>query len=98
MRKYYHATPFKNFSSILDNGIKVGYDGITYLAETKEDAYRFIALRCFETVLVIEVELDESKVVETFDHNPNFFKCKAFGYPELITANEMISFWKFERN
>lgn len=97
MKKYYHATALKNLVSILDNGLHVGCDRITYLAETKEEAYRFIVLRCFEDILVIEVELDETKVEETFDHNPNFFKCKAFGYPELITPDEMTNFWKFER-
>jgi len=97
MKKYFHATPMKNLDSILESGVKVGCDGITYLAETKEEAYRFVALRCFEDILVVEVELDENKVEETFDHNPNFFKCKAFGYPELITPDEITNLWKFER-
>lgn len=98
MKKYYHATPMRNLVSILDNGLKVGCDGITYLAETKEDAYKFVVLRCWgEEILVIEVELDENKVEETFDHNPNFFKCRAFGYPTLITPDEMTNFFKFER-
>lgn len=98
MKKFYHATPWENLDSILDRGLLVGYDGITYLAETKEDAYRFISLRCFgKPVLVIEVELDESKVEETFDHSFNFFRCRAFGYPETIPFVQMTDFWKFEK-
>lgn len=84
-KKYYHATPFKNLTSVLDNGIRIGYDGITYLAENPDEAYRFIALRCWDDdILVIEVELEENKVEEIFDHNSNFWKCRAFGYTEVI--------------
>lgn len=98
MRQFYHATPMRNLSSILDKGLLVGFDGITYLAETPQDACKFIALWCFgEPILVIEVELDESKVKETFDHNPNFFRCKAFGYPDTIPVERMTNFWKFEK-
>lgn len=98
MKKYYHATPMRNLDSILDEGIKVGYDKITYLAETKDEAYRFIVLRCLnEDILVIEVELDENKVEETFDHNFNFWKCKAFGYADTITPDKMTNFWKFAK-
>lgn len=98
MKKFYHATPLENFGSILNQGLLVGFDGITYLAETIPEAYRFISIRCFgKPVLVIEVELDESKVQETFDHNHSFFKCRAFGYPDTIPLEQMTNFWKFEK-
>lgn len=97
-KKYYHATPLKNLISILDNGLRTGYDGITYLTENPDEAYRFVAVRCWDDdILVIEAELEESKVEETFDHNPNFWKCKAFGYTETITSDEMTDFLKYER-
>lgn len=98
MKKYYHATPFKNLYSILEEGLKVGYDGITYLAETPQDALKFICLRCFDDILVIEVELDETKVQETFDHSYAFFKCRAYGYNELITVTQMTDFVKYGKN
>ena len=85
--KYYHATSNSNFHSILDAGeIKPGYDGIVYLADSAENAIKFIALRCFtETINIFEIDgLDESKVEETFDHSESFFQCKAYGYPDPI--------------
>lgn len=96
-KKFYHATDYKNFNSIINEGIKPGCDGIVYLAEDKEEAYRFVALRFYEEVLVVEVELEESKVEETFDHNYNFFKCRAFGYPEAIDLDSMVNFWKYSK-
>lgn len=89
MTKYYHATPLVNMASILEEGLKVGCDGISYLAETPEDALKFVYLRQYKEVLVIEVELDETKVEETFDHSYAFFKCRAFGYPETVPPKQM---------
>lgn len=94
-KKFYHATDFKNLHSILEEGIKPGFEGIVYLAETKEDARKFVALRFYEKVVVIEVELEESDVEETFDHNYSFFKCRAFGYPGTIHLRQMTNFWKY---
>lgn len=92
MSKYYHATKRNAFKSILqDEVIKRGFDGIVYLAETYDEAVRFIALRAFgQDIVVLEIEFDDEaskKIEETFDHNPNFFRCKAFGYPEDIPAD-----------
>lgn len=38
---YYHATPYENLESILENGIKKRVDGVVYLTEGKDEAMRF---------------------------------------------------------
>lgn len=40
---YYHATPYENLESILENGIKRGVDGVVYLTEGRDEAMRFFA-------------------------------------------------------
>ena len=88
-KKYYHATPLINLHSILGSGeIRKGFDSVVYLAESEEEALRFIALRCFDSIAVLEIEVpDESKVVETFDHSYRFLQCRAFRYPENIPTS-----------
>lgn len=95
MRKFYHATPYSNLLSILSNGIKTGVDKVVYLAETKESALKFICIRCFDPILVIEIELDEDKVEESFDHSYQFFKEKAFVYPKDIPAHKLGNMWRY---
>lgn len=96
MKKFYHATPYDNLLSILSNGLKTGVDKVVYLAETKEAALKFICIRCFDPILVIEVELDEAQVEESFDHSYAFFKEKAFTYPDNIPADQLGNMWKYD--
>lgn len=100
-KTYYHATPMKNRESILQNGIKVGCDGVTYLTETKEDSIKFLIARDMDGFYIIEVLLEEDQVEESFDHDMDFFKCRAFSYAELIKREEMTAFYiyikKFNR-
>lgn len=95
MKKFYHATPYTNLGSILVNGLRTGYDGVVYLAETQEAALKFICIRCFNPILVIEVELDESCVSESFDHSYSFFQEKAFTYPNCIPADQLGDMWRY---
>ena len=90
--KYYHATNFDNASSIIqDKEIRTGCDGIVYLADSVDNALKFVCLRAFaETIIVFEIDIpkDENKFVEeTFDHNYKFFKCKSYGYPKNISTS-----------
>lgn len=94
--KFYHATPYKNLGSILNKGILPGVDGVVYLAKTKEAALKFLCIRCSSPILVIEVDLDEGKVKESFDHSFTFFKEKAFVYPELIPADSLGRMWQYD--
>lgn len=97
-KSYYHATSIKNLESMIENGIKPGIDGIVYLAESEQDALKFISIRCFDDILVLEVKLPKEKVFETFDHSYAFFKCKAFGYPENIPIEFVTKATKYEMN
>lgn len=96
-KTYYHATPFENLESIMDQGILRGCDGVVYLAEKPYEAARFVAIRGYMKILVLGIELEEDLVSESFDHNFLFFKCQAFTYPEDISADEITEFLKYER-
>lgn len=87
-KRYYHATDYKNVNSIFIEGIKPGVDGITYLCEDPRHAANFVALRGIFKIAIFELELDESEVEETFDHNARFFKCKAYGYKHVYPVDE----------
>ena len=88
LKSYYHATPFENLGSIMENGIQTGCDGVVYLTEKPEEAARFVAVRGYKKILTIEVRLEESMVKESFDHSEMFFKCKAYSYSENISIDE----------
>lgn len=94
--KYYHATSEYAFYKIINEGIKTGFDGIVYLADSKENALKFISFRLInEPIYVLEVELNENEVEETFDHSYKFFKCKAYGYAKNIPFNKITNAWMF---
>lgn len=80
----YHATSVDNMTKIMYDGIKPGCDGIVYLAETDNDAYKFVCLRMLEKIAVFKVNVNVEDVFETFDHSQQFFKCKAFGHKGTI--------------
>lgn len=97
MKKYYHATDFDNLGSILDKGVLPNsIEGIVYLTEEPTDAIKFLFIRGIKTILVVEVELNESEVTEQFDHNQIFFKCKAFGYGNIISTDQITNYLKYE--
>ena len=79
-KTYYHATPFENLVSIMDQGIRKSRDGVVYLTEKPEEATRFVVIRGHVDILVCEVQIEENMVEETFDHSEAFFKCRAYGY------------------
>lgn len=88
LKSYYHATPFENLGSIFRKGIVKGCDGVVYLTEKPEEAARFVAIRGHKKILVIEVEVEDYMVTESFDHSEAFFKCKAYSYPHNISIDE----------
>lgn len=87
----YHATSYDNLDSIIDNGIRKSAEGIVYLADSFENAAKFLWVRMIPDIIVFKVEVDEDKVEEQFDHNYNFFKCRAYGYKGDI-GTSMIDF------
>lgn len=95
-KTYYHATPFENLESIVDQGIRKGCDGVVYLTENSGDAAKFLVIRGCKKILIIGVNLEEDLVAESFDHSEAFFKCKAYMYFENIPLNCFISIQTFE--
>lgn len=95
--KYYHGTSYSNLLKIINDGkIKKSIEGIVYLAKTKEDAFKFVALRYMtEDIAVIELDLNEKNIEETFDHSPTFFKAKAYGYFGDISTDYVTNCWKY---
>jgi len=72
--KYYHATTEKTMEKIFTDGaIRKSWDGCVYLCTTAVDACKFLILRGIKRMIVVEVELDESEVEESHDHNEHFF-------------------------
>lgn len=99
MKVLYHATDYNNLISILEHGLKPGYDEVVYLAETPEDALKFVCLRGYKNIVTLQVKIykkDEDKIQETFDHNYNFFKCRAFGYYGTIPPKNITPLMKYE--
>ena len=80
-KRYYHAATPETMKKIIADGmVKRSWDGCVYLCEKPKDAAKFVAIRGYNTIEVVEVILPESKVKESFDHSPEFFGCKAFLY------------------
>lgn len=99
MKIYYHATDYNNLNSIIRNGLTASpIDKMVYLAETEEDAVKFVILRGYKDIVTFKVKVykrDENKVIETFDHSYNFFKCRAFGYKGNISPDNIIPSRKY---
>lgn len=91
MKQFYHATDFANLESIFLDGILAkNPEGLVYLAETAEDAAKFVLLRGYTHILAVKVEIPdelEANISESFDHSQKFFKCRAFAYSGDITPD-----------
>ena len=93
----YHATPYENLISILDNGIRTGIDNVVYLTEKPEDAVKFLAVRLVEKILVCEVLVEESELLESYDHNERFFGCKVYMVNHSISSDDITDYLLYER-
>lgn len=93
---FYHATSMDNLSSIMENGLKPGSDGLVYLTKDPKEALRFLAIRGAKEALVVKVSLSEERVMETFDHSYAFFKCRCFGYEGVIPVSKIKNYLKYE--
>ena len=102
MKTFYHATSIENLPGILESGIEArNLEKTVYMAETPQEALRFVALRFYPETVVIKIKVPkkyEHKVVETFDHSYNFFKCRAFGYQGNIPLSMIASYEVYGRN
>lgn len=79
MAKFYHATTAASMTAIRKDGVlRAGSFGEVFLCREPLDACKFLVIRGLRSMEVIEVELDEAEVMESFDHNESFFGCKAY--------------------
>ena len=96
----YHATDYDKLGSILMRGVTPGPDGGVYLAETAQDALKFVVLRCYPSVLVIKIrksKLNKELLAESFDHSRSFFDCRAWIYYGRITDYEIEEYTKYNQ-
>lgn len=102
MKIFYHATAYENLFDILDNGIEArNIEGIVYLCEKPEDAIKFLAIRGVTDIVTLKVRIykkDYDNIIETFDHNHNFFKCRAFGFKGNIPASNVQPHLRYNLN
>ena len=97
--KYYHATTEQAGKGIIADGvIKTGFDGVVYLADSVNNACKFLLIRFVsDPIVIFEIDnLDESKVEESYDHSEAFFKCKAWMYPEDIPVTLITNVYTVE--
>lgn len=90
-KRFFHATTIMNAYSIKEEGLKPLF-GEVYLTDSIESACRWMGFRlkaAGETVMaVIEVEADESKLIEGTDHSPEMVKI--FGVGKSLVSEKRI--------
>ena len=81
------------------NGIYASkYDGLVYMTEKEEDAVKFVLIRGIKHIVTFKIKVkDSSKVIQTFDHSKEFFKCDCYGYigdvgPHMIEPSSQYKF------
>lgn len=97
--KFYHATSEGNMRKIIDEQkIRQSCDGVVYLCKEAIDSCKFLAVRRIRKMSVIEIELNENDVEESFDHSEIYFKCKAYMYNGDIelSGDENIYYYEFD--
>lgn len=92
-----------NLESILDKGIlKSKWEGGVYLTDSKESAVAWVMIRIPDDILVVEVEVDESKIEQGVDHSPLMQKLFGAGeslvYMDDIPKAQLLNFIKYPRN
>lgn len=83
----YHATNYENLGSILAEGIKPSMEGIVYLADTPENAVKFVWFRGWKKILILRVNVEGA--YKTYDHSKEFFQCDAYGYQGPISVESI---------
>ena len=99
--KLYHSTKVGNLASILEEGLLPDKFGLVFLAESALLAAAFDALHNDGNGIVLEVEVPEDSITESFDHSEAFFarfidrpSARCYTYhgtiePELIRFDEV---------
>lgn len=96
MAKYYHATDYKNLISILGLGLTAeNIEKAVFLCKKPEDALKFPYLRGLRDILVIEVDVPESKISESYDHSYEFWQCKAYMHDGPIPIEQFTNLRRY---
>lgn len=75
--KFYHATTEENMRKILGDGvIKHSIGGAVFLCRNPIDACKFLVIRGYRKICVVEVDLKKNEVDESFDHSEAFSNAK----------------------
>lgn len=61
MVRYYHATDYKNLPSILQNGIRIGIDGVVYCSKDEETAARWMMFSRRHAARIITIPFDRDE-------------------------------------
>lgn len=88
--RLYHATSANNVESIKKKGLISRFEGV-YLTDSIESAQRWIGFRLRaqgETLLaIVEVEVNEKKLIEGTDHSPLMVQLFGVGRSLLSPKN-----------
>jgi hypothetical protein len=91
MARLFHATSIENVQSIKEKGLISKFDGV-YLTDSMESACRWMAFRFKamgkDLMAVIEVEVNESKLIEGSDHSP--MMVQLFGVGRSLVSERNI--------
>lgn len=98
---YYHATLWENYPSIKAEGLRIdkSLDLRIYLCKTADDCKRFFEIRPHlwdKVITVLKLELDESTVFESTDHDEKYFGCKAYYTEQDVPPERIKSFSNYE--
>lgn len=97
--KLYHATTNENMEKIVGDGVlRTSCDGMVYLCKQPKDACKFLLIRGLKRMCVLEVNVEDKKISESYDHSEAFFGCKAYMHDGEIklTGKEKIEEWTFD--
>jgi hypothetical protein len=91
MARLFHATALENVPSIQREGILPKF-GEVYLTDSIDSACKWIAFRLVgrsQIMAVIEVEVDETKLIEGTDHSP--LMVQLFGVGKSLVSDKKIA-------
>jgi len=75
-KTYWHATPAENLTSIISNGLKPGFDGVSYFSDdpVKCALWMSFCRRDAKEIIAIPFEIEESEMRLGIDHSPMMTK------------------------
>lgn len=93
----YHATSEENAFKILKDGKIKCHHGMIYLATGAAEAVTFISLYGYDSIICMEIELDDSyEIEESFDHNRKFLPFDAYVVYKDIPEYMIKNYWKYD--